>query len=149
MYQKMNEKSIKICPKCVQKADRNNFHIFNVFFKENTSQKGPSECPWTALGRLVASIGRLLGASWRALGASWEPLGASWGSKVFQSALKSLPKASQRHPKGLPEPPQRLPKAAQSAPKPHRRSPKASTFFLLPSCRPRVIFLFFRHKVKL
>ena len=56
MYQKMSEKVIKICPKCVQKADRNNFNIFSVFLIENTSRKGPSECPWRALGRLWASF---------------------------------------------------------------------------------------------
>ena len=115
MYQQICEKSIKICPKCVQKDDRNNFHIFSVFFKENTSQKGPSECPWTALGRLVASIGRLLGSSWRLLGASWTLLG-----------LQSLPKCSRKPPKGLPKASKRPPRASPKAPKGSPKRPETS-----------------------
>ena len=128
MYQKICEKLIKICPKCVQKADRNNFHILHVFFKESTSQKGPSECPWTALGRLVASIGRLLGASWRALGASWEPLGASWCSKACKSLQKGLPKASQR----LPEGPPKAAQSSQNLPKERQIPPSFLLATLLP-----------------
>ena len=51
--------------------------IFHLFFRENDPPKGPSECPWTALGRLLEPLGRLLGTSWGSLGASWAPLEAS------------------------------------------------------------------------
>ena len=116
-----------------ENADRNSFLFFTDIFHENASQKGPSECPGTALGRLLAPLGRLLGASWGAPGASWEflePLGASKLVKVSK-------KASQRPPKASPKGRQRQPRAPKTS---QKIAEYPSALFLPPSCHFLAMF---------
>ena len=85
---KLYLKSENFLRKCVQKAVRNSTRFWIGFSLENATPKGPSECPWRALGRLWVPLGRLwvlrdatlapLGGSWASLGFLWGPLGTSW-----------------------------------------------------------------------